>query len=501
MIDRLARKPATLYVLLAAYFALNAVLRLASPASLELDEGQQLYFAQWFSLGYGPQPPLYNWLQYGVVQVFGNSVAALTLLKNAMLFLSFALFGLTAQSVLRNSALAVMATLGLFTMPQISYEAQRDLTHTVALLFTACLFLYALVRAIERPTLFNYALTGLAIGLGMLSKYNFILLPAAAFLALASDRDFRARLLDPRLLATAAIAVIVFAPHGWWLFDHLTEASRSTLGKMDGDVSNIAGRFKGALSLLGAIAVISLPPLAVFLLAFGGALRRAWAAESRWTRLLGRILIAAIALLFLVVLSGAATQIKSRWLVALFFLLPLYLAAKMEALGEPAPSGALRRFAIPVIAVMVLVPLTLFGRPLLAAFGQYGKQNVPYGPAIAEILKSRPDTPSLILASDQQLAGNARLNAPAVPVLAPADDGLDLEFAWNDAQPVLAIWRNRREGAPAPDMPDNLGRWLSDRLGVASDPEVVDVALPYHYGRQGDAYHFSYAWIYPPTGP
>jgi 4-amino-4-deoxy-L-arabinose transferase-like glycosyltransferase len=499
MIDCLARKPATLYLLLAAYFALNAVLRLASPASLELDEGQQLYFAQWFSLGYGPQPPLYNWLQYATVQVFGNSVAALTLLKNALLFLSFALFGLTAQSVLRNQALAVMATLGLFTMPQISYEAQRDLTHTVALLFAACLFLYALVRAIERPTLFNYGLTGLAIGLGMLSKYNFILLPAAAFLALASDRDLRSRLLDPRLLATVAIAAVVFAPHGWWLLGHMTEATDSTLGKMDGDVADVAGRLKGALSLIGAIAVISLPPLAVFLLAFGGGVRRAWPAQSRWTRLLGRILIAAIVLLFLVVLSGAATQIKSRWLVALFFLLPLYLAAKVEALGEPVSSGALRRFAIPVIAVMVLVPLTLFGRPWLAAFGQYGKQNVPYGPAIEEILKSRADAPSLVLASDQQLAGNARLNAADIPALAPANDGLDHAFTWSATRPILAIWRDRRGGKLEPELDKTLKDWLAAR-GMSATMDVHSIARPYHYGKPGDVYHFSYAWIYPPAG-
>lgn len=500
MIDRLARNPATLYLLLAGYFAINAILRLASPASLELDEGQQLYFAQWFSLGYGPQPPLYNWLQYGMVQVFGNSVAALTLLKNTMLFLSFALFGLTAQSLLRSPVLAVMATLGLFAMPQISYEAQRDLTHTVALLFTASLFVYALVGAIERPTLLNYALTGLAIGLGMLSKYNFILLPAAAFLALAMDREFRARLLDPRLLATIVVAAAVFAPHGSWLIDNVTEATQSTVGKMDGDVVSIAGRFEGSLSLVLAIAIVCIPPLAVFLLAYGKALPRTWQAESRWTRLFGRILIVATILLFLVVLSGAATNIKSRWLVALFFLVPLYLAAKIEALGEPASPGATRRFAIPVIAVMLLVPLTLFGRPLLAAFGQYGKQNVPYGPAIEAILQSGRDVPSLILASDQQLAGNARLHAPAIAALAPANDGLDLAYQWDVTHPVLAVWRNRRDGEPAPELDKNLRGWLTARA-MPTTVTVESIALPYHYGREGDVYNFSYAWIYPPANP
>ena len=45
---------------------LRAAHRLAGPASLELEEGQQLYFAQWLSVVYDSHPPFYNWLQYGV---------------------------------------------------------------------------------------------------------------------------------------------------------------------------------------------------------------------------------------------------------------------------------------------------------------------------------------------------------------------------------------------------------------------------------------------------
>ena len=74
MIDRLAARPGSLYLLLAAYFTVNLLLRLAGPASLELDEGQQLYFAQWLAVGYDSQPPFYNWLQYWFVQLFGSSV-------------------------------------------------------------------------------------------------------------------------------------------------------------------------------------------------------------------------------------------------------------------------------------------------------------------------------------------------------------------------------------------------------------------------------------------
>ena len=113
MIDGLARHPGRVYLLLAAYFAVNILLRLASPASLELDEGQQLFLAQWLALGYDSQPPFYNWLQYWVVQLFGDSVLAISLLKNLMLFLSYLLLGLTAHLVIRDRVLAVIATLGL----------------------------------------------------------------------------------------------------------------------------------------------------------------------------------------------------------------------------------------------------------------------------------------------------------------------------------------------------------------------------------------------------
>ena len=69
---------------------------------------------------------------------------------------------------------------------------------------------------------------------------------------------------------------------------------------------------------------------------------------------------------------------------------------------------------------MLLVPArALRAADVLGATGDYGKQNVPYGPAVAEILASNPDRPSVILASDHQLAGNLRLHAPDIPVTLP----------------------------------------------------------------------------------
>ena len=348
MIDRLARHAGAVYLLLATYFAVNVLLRIAGPASLELDEGQQLFYAQWLAVGYNSQAPFYNWLQYFAVQLLGDTMLALTLLKNLMLFLSYLLFGLAAQLIIRDRALAVVATLGLITMPQVGYEAQRDLTHTVALLFASCMFFYFFVRALQRPTALNYALTGVAIGIGVLSKYNFVLLPVAALLALLPDRKLRARLFDVRVLLVVAVAAVIAAPHALWFLDHIDQATGRTVSKLtrDADGMRLHQIGTGLFSLVEAVIAITLPTLFVFAIAFGRTFFRSLRAESQWTRLIGRIFLAAILLLVLVIVIGGASYVRHRWIIPLFFLLPIYLAAKIEASGESLAYTGKRTYGI-----------------------------------------------------------------------------------------------------------------------------------------------------------
>ena len=365
MIDRLARNPGTVYLLLGVYFAINVLLRLAAPASLELDEGQQLFLAQWLSVGYDSQPPFYNWLQYGVVRWLGDTVLALSLLKNLMLFFCYLLFGLTARLVLRDRTLAIIATLGLLTIPMVSYGAQRDLTHTVGLLFAACMFMYFFIRSLQRPTTLNYALAGVAIGIGVLAKYNFVLLPFAAVIGVLPERQWRARLFDPRILLAIAIGAAIVTPHAMWFLDHIDEATGRTISKMNADAGG--GQMeqvgKGLLSLAVAVAGIALPTLCVFFIAFGRSLAASWKADSQWTRLLGRMFLISIIVLALVVLAGQATNMRDRWLIPLFFLLPLYLCAKLDAAGAEV-TAASRRFGAIVLAIMVIVPLILSRAPV-----------------------------------------------------------------------------------------------------------------------------------------
>jgi 4-amino-4-deoxy-L-arabinose transferase-like glycosyltransferase len=499
--DRLMRRPGAVVFLLAAYFALHVLVRLAMPASLELDEGQQLFFSQSLHLGYDSQPPFYNWLQWGAVQLFGVSVAALSVLKNLLLFLSFLFLGMTANLLLRDKALAAIATLGLMTITQISFEAERDLTHTVAVLFSACLFLYAVVKTLEAPAVWTYLLTGIAAGVGMLSKYNFALLPLAALIAILPDRDFRARLLDWRILLTVAVGAVIVAPHAWWFLQHVDIATHRTLGKLiEQEPSRIEQIAEGLGGLAGAVLAFGLPPLVVFGIAFGRQSVAAWRDHSPASRLLGRMFAAIVVLLVLLVLFAGASDIRPRWLVPFFFALPLWLCLKIEA-GGTVPAAAPGRFGAMSLIVMAAVPLILGLRaPVMGTLGRYQRPNVPYGPAIEAILAAGKDRPALIAAADQQFGGNARLHAPDIAVAVPGFAHLQPAYRFDATHPVLLLWRGR--GEPSPSLPKELSGWLSAQPGLTGvKPEIGDIGWRYHFGKPNDRYHFGYAWLYPATTP
>ena len=181
----------------------------------------------------------------------------------------------------------------------------------------------------------------------------------------------------------------------------------------------------------------------MFYVAFGKNLRAAWSVESQWTRLLGRIFVASVVILALVVIVGGASALQDRWLIPLFFLVPVYLGAKLDLAGVET-AVASRRFSVIVLAIMVAIPLILGTRPFLGSLGLDGKQNVPYGPAVTAILASGNDRPSIIVAGDQHLAGNIRLHDGGIPVALSGYEAFEAPYAFDANNPR---WRSGATGA------------------------------------------------------
>ncbi|MCZ7561386.1 MAG: glycosyltransferase family 39 protein [Burkholderiaceae bacterium] len=182
-----------LLLLMLLYFGAHLLSRVLVSGALELDEAEQALWTQRLAAGYGAQPPLYTWLQWGVFQLAGVSVFSLALLKNVLIALTYLFMYLAALRAM-PARLALLASASMLLIPHIGWESHRDLTHSVLVTTLASATILVVLRLVERPRAALYLLLGLVAGLGILSKYSYALFFAALALALlAGPRGVRLR--------------------------------------------------------------------------------------------------------------------------------------------------------------------------------------------------------------------------------------------------------------------------------------------------------------------
>lgn len=323
----------------AVYLLAQVAVRMMVGPALELDEAEAFWFARELAWGYNAQPPLYFWLQWGMFQIAGEGVLALALLKAVLLWgAAAALFLWLADRV--DVAQAGVAVLALGLLPQVVWEAQRALTHSVLVFACAVWFVVALHRMVERGSWRDAVILGLVTGLGVISKYNFVLVPVGFLLAVAVSRAGR-RVAWRRVAAAMGIAAVVVAPVAAWALAHRDVAGGSLhkLG-LDGPgfvMARVAGM--GSL-ILGAASFLALA--AVVLGGLWAARERRAALRPDVMRYLAGGVAGIIAVLMLGVLIGGATEVKDRWLLpilwplvpaAVLWLWPVISARQRRGLG------------------------------------------------------------------------------------------------------------------------------------------------------------------------
>ncbi|OOG23017.1 glycosyltransferase [Thioalkalivibrio denitrificans] len=444
---------------LLGYFALQILVRATGSPVLDLDEAEQVVVTQWWLAGYSGQPPLYAWLQKLAFEVFGMNLLAIALLKNSLLFLTYLFTYLSARRLLRDGNLAVLATLSLLLIPQVVWESQRDLSHSVIVTTVAAASFYVLLRWLERPSIGHYLLVGLVFGLGILSKYNYAVFAAAAGCVLLTMPLGRVRLFSPRILLSAAVAAVVLAPHALWFWDSVQFGTRA-MGKLEfGDgLWPWSGFGSLALAVLGFLTPLWLVLLAVF--------RRDFLAAFRWRRAEaapggfppGRYLLFALALLAAMVLILGAAHFKDRWMLPILLLFPLYVFAALRP-GAVTPAR-LRVFVTVCLVMPVLALLVMAGRvhewPMLDGHHRY---SYPYGELTAEI-RNMGFERGLIVADRAFIAGNLRFRLPDSRVMYPGVTGDPL--VCGPGEDLLVVWDADRNDEP----PRHLRDWLSTHLDL-----------------------------------
>jgi 4-amino-4-deoxy-L-arabinose transferase-like glycosyltransferase len=462
--------------LLVCYFLLHLAIRCVISSSAELDESEQLVLGQAWRWGYGPQPPLYTWLQATMFLVFGTNVFALALLKNLLLFSLYYFTYLGAKEISGEEAVSLAAMSALFFMPQIAWESQRDLTHTVLVSASIAWTLYVLIRLLKTRRTCYYLLLGLCAGVGVLAKANFGIFLAGVVLAALSIGRFKAVVSERRILLTLGGFLAITSGYVLWALHHV-DATLSRTGKlsMGGEAAgSLVSCLMGLADLGKGVATILLPSLFLY----GVVLYRAPLSvaptdeESDYRKLVGRVLVAGVIITAAMILIFKVSNVKERWIQPLLIPAPVYLALYFRRRMSPERA---RRIVGLAGLVMVVVLFAVPSRSLLASyFGRQPRLNAPYS-ELAKQLENAGFDGGLIVAEDRLVGGNMKLFFKQSVVIVPELPAL----AGSGDLPRLIVWSAKDKDSIPLDLVD----FVKSRYPLLdlSSVERHFVDAPYHY--------------------
>ena len=178
-----------IFLTISACLLCNFLMTLLS-VNLDLDTQQQLIINQSPKLiNITAQPPLYDWLFYATIKTLGLSLLPIALLKYILIALFVITTLFTGRIIFQRQTSSTLVIISFLLIPEYAFKVPFTLSHTI-LLITAisCTFLtYCLVIKNNKPL--HFVLFGLAIAMGIYSKYNYIIFLSALFFTTVSLKE------------------------------------------------------------------------------------------------------------------------------------------------------------------------------------------------------------------------------------------------------------------------------------------------------------------------
>jgi 4-amino-4-deoxy-L-arabinose transferase-like glycosyltransferase len=340
--------PRAVLAAIVLYLALHFLLRFLVSPTLSLDDAEQSLFSQSLLAGYRfRQPPLYTWLLWGVSRVFGPGLLAHALVRYLFQFACYAFLYLTALRMIGDRRLAALALAGYLLIWDFGVFIHLDLTHTVAVAAMIAASLWLFARAVEAGRVRDFAWLGLALGLGVLAKYNFVLLVGAAVSAAALTPGLRTRLFRRQAWAAVLVALGIVGPYLYWAWGHGYSFGGLTAAVVHSDTagSDPGGRLLALATAIGKAVEFTLPFGVIAPLVLPAVLTWQPAADPQgYRRFLGLLMIVGIGMLGVAALAFGASHFKARWMHPILMALPVWGSRGWTGpIWRPGGSGSIWR--------------------------------------------------------------------------------------------------------------------------------------------------------------
>jgi 4-amino-4-deoxy-L-arabinose transferase-like glycosyltransferase len=324
MVSRLNSPLANLAVILGGLLALRVALLFILPWGLHGDEAQYWAWSQDPAFGYFSKPPMIAWVIGFTTGIFGNAEWAVRLAAPVLHIVTSVMIFLAGRRLF-SAEVGFWAALIYSLMPAVwlsSYIMSTDAS--LLLCWAVALHAWACLRGGGG---WGRALQlGLALGLGLMSKYAMAFMVPILGLAVLFDPPSRKALLNVKGLLVAALAIAILTPNLMWNAAHefatiSHTAENTNLGR---DLFNPSEVLKFWVDQFGVFGFLPFPMLGLALLA---AARGALEPPVKW--------IAAFAALPLIVITLQAllSRANANWAVTAYVAAPILLA--VWALGTP----------------------------------------------------------------------------------------------------------------------------------------------------------------------
>lgn len=459
-----------LILFIVGYFLLESITSTLGKTGGGTDTSEIILYTQYWDWGYGgSQPPLPAWVSKAVSDVFGLSLLSLALAKFAMLALMFAAVAVAASRLGLGGPASAAATLGIFTIPEFAWEAQRSLAHTPGMMAFCAIGVAAMIEARKSGSIGAYLLFGLAWAAAILCRYNGMLFFLAIVMTAAILPPWRATVLSWKMGLSLLTCAVLVAPHALWALDHLAAATQRAYKFGIGASGHpFFDRVIGLASLLE----VSFNLLVVPLVVAGATLaaqpdhRRSLALPRRRDvdSLPAGVVVVSLLLALVTVLVSGAVSVQNHWLQPAAFLAPMAIAIAASQAGSSGCGAdkladrinlnlASVGFACAIVAAVAL-PL----HSIHSSAGEPHPFKLDYRRFLAELDTNAGVPVGSVVTTRYRIFASLRLVRPELQVVTPElPDPAD-----RLSGPIVIVWEDGASGT------DGLHGFLST-LGIPQD--------------------------------
>ncbi len=226
-------QPVGIGLVFLAILAIHYAIIVLGPLHLSGDEAQYWTWSRHLDWGYYTKAPIIAWIIALGTRIAGNTELGVRFFAPLFAFALSAMAYVFARQIHGSYRAGLVAAL-LFALTPIFFLGGQVMTTDIPMVTCWFLALWALWWALVRERPWAWYAAGLAVGLGLLSKYNMGVLPMAILVYLLASRHWRGALASPHPWLAALLALAVFSPNLWWNSRHHWVTMEATWGNVTG---------------------------------------------------------------------------------------------------------------------------------------------------------------------------------------------------------------------------------------------------------------------------